>query len=327
MTEFHQLIQKWLDGSYTATDERAMRKLIERDSDAREALEGYLLHPQLQHTDGLQRLLDHMPKAKPQQPFYIAYGKYLSAAAAVALLISAWWYLQPDQNPQLQQPEIAAVEIPTPQPNSTIEAPQPNTHTTVAAAETAKTINPTPKPSAPASKPSAAPTAQIPDTQADVAVVASESAPAMSAPQGKEATEPLRDEIAVMESAPPAAPAAVKSKAAKQREESVKFDTDKKASTQPVTTFAQPEPEKGWSAFELYLRDALVYPKEAADRRLTGSVRLNFSIDEQGRPNQIRVTRSLCLTCDVEAIRVLTEGPKWQPTGQKNVSVEIRFPR
>ncbi len=325
MTEFDQLIQKWLDGSYTARDERAMRQLISRDPDAREALEGYLMHTGVEHTEQLQRLLDQMPKARSPQPFMFAYGKYLSAAAAVALLIAAWWLMRPAHSDNQQQVEVAAAENQIPQ-TAQEELPQPNpTHDATTAAPSKTLVTPT-EPTATTTMPAPAPVDQAQEATANLALADQESKQTMTATESDYAVAPVKDEVAVVDKAPPAAPAAVKSRVARQSEESVKFDTDKRIITESAK-HAQAEPEKGWDAFDIYLRQSLVYPKEAMEKGLKGSVRLVFSIDDAGNPEQIRVVRSLCLSCDVEAIRVLSEGPKWQPAGQKNVTVEIRFPR
>jgi outer membrane biosynthesis protein TonB len=325
MTEFDQLIQKWLDGRFTARDERAMRVLIDNDSDAREALEGFLSHAQLKHSDRL--LLSQMPQEQPEQPFYLAYGKYLIAAASIALLVSAWWLFQPNQ---VQQTELATTQ---PAPNTEISVenesaiaraePETNKEVEIAANQTATKKNQMQQRGS---------TAQLDKSSERVEVAAnsaSEAASQTNADAKPTSTHEVKD-FAVIETAPTQAPSSVRSKAsapapsAPKPTSSPKFETDKKVIVEESQVL---EPEKGWAAFESYLHTSLEFPKDALSRGISGSVRLAFSIDDAGKPYQVRVVRSLSLSCDVEAIRLLTDGPKWKPAGYKNASVEIKFPR
>ena len=52
---------------------------------------------------------------------------------------------------------------------------------------------------------------------------------------------------------------------------------------------------------------------------------LSFDVDDNGIPRNIRVEKSLCASCDEEAIRLLKEGPKWEKKKNKKGKVKIRF--
>lgn len=57
-----------------------------------------------------------------------------------------------------------------------------------------------------------------------------------------------------------------------------------------------------------------------------GEVELSFEINKLGEPVNIRVEKSLCETCDKEAIRLVREGPKWKRKAKKGrTSVTIAF--
>lgn len=57
-----------------------------------------------------------------------------------------------------------------------------------------------------------------------------------------------------------------------------------------------------------------------------GSVLLQFEFDKDGRPKKIEVVKSLCTACDLEAKRVISEGPTWQVTDKKEVvTVSVPF--
>jgi len=85
-------------------------------------------------------------------------------------------------------------------------------------------------------------------------------------------------------------------------------------------------PIDGNSAFKKYIKSNLVFPSEAKDANIKGKVVLLFNVDADGTPVDIEVSKSLGYGCDVEAIRLLREGPKWKQgdLGEKN-SVVVRF--
>lgn len=86
---------------------------------------------------------------------------------------------------------------------------------------------------------------------------------------------------------------------------------------------AAAEPEGGWQAFEKYVVENRK-PVEAAKQKMdaTRNVTLQFDIDKEGRPTNIIVTKSLCVKCDEEAVRLLKEGPKWKgTTGSVDISL------
>ncbi len=94
-------------------------------------------------------------------------------------------------------------------------------------------------------------------------------------------------------------------------------------------TRAKPRP--GRKAFNQYIRENLRYPTEARQQKQEGRVEVGFTVTEQGELTNFKILKSLNPACDAEAIRVIKEGPAWQPTvmqGQpqpENVQVSVRF--
>ncbi|MGZ8554068.1 MAG: carboxypeptidase-like regulatory domain-containing protein, partial [Chitinophagaceae bacterium] len=74
----------------------------------------------------------------------------------------------------------------------------------------------------------------------------------------------------------------------------------------------EPEPADGWSNYDIYLANNLKVPGvfKAKPPGTTGEVELSFDIDKNGEPINITVKKSLCESCDKEAIRLVKEGPK-----------------
>lgn len=74
----------------------------------------------------------------------------------------------------------------------------------------------------------------------------------------------------------------------------------------------EPEPEVGWSNYDIYIANNIRLPDNLQERP-KNSVELSFDIDNNGQPINIRVSQSSsCASCDQEAIRLLREGPKWK---------------
>jgi TonB family protein len=72
------------------------------------------------------------------------------------------------------------------------------------------------------------------------------------------------------------------------------------------------QPLEGWGTYNDYLTNNLQLPDEALHNHIHGEVDLNFQVDETGKPTNVSVTKSLCNSCDAEAVRLLLQGPGWQ---------------
>lgn len=83
-----------------------------------------------------------------------------------------------------------------------------------------------------------------------------------------------------------------------------------RAVSKPATR-ALAMPVLGERSYNKYLRQNLKYPEAAADARVHGKVVVEFDIDAQGRPVNLRIVRSLGYGCDEEAMRLIREGPAW----------------
>lgn len=91
----------------------------------------------------------------------------------------------------------------------------------------------------------------------------------------------------------------------------------------------EPEPADGWEKYDSYLANNLNTPDEFRQQKTnTGnSVEVSFEVDKTGEPVNIRIEKSLCSSCDKEAIRLIKDGPKWKRnTGKKGrTTVTIQF--
>ena len=90
----------------------------------------------------------------------------------------------------------------------------------------------------------------------------------------------------------------------------------------------EPEPADGWSNFDIYLANNLKIPESFKDKQTatSGEVQLSFDVTKEGEPINIKVKKSLCETCDKEAIRLIKEGPKWKRKTKKGkATVTVSF--
>ena len=82
----------------------------------------------------------------------------------------------------------------------------------------------------------------------------------------------------------------------------------------PATPAFNPAPVGGTPALRSYLhREAAAFEPEEGQRRLNGAVRLRFMVGADGKISNLKVTRSLRPDYDDEALRMVCEGPNWQP--------------
>ena len=79
---------------------------------------------------------------------------------------------------------------------------------------------------------------------------------------------------------------------------------------------------KAWAKF---LNKNFKYPKRAQRMGIEGKVFLSFIVDKDGTISDIQVARGIGGGCDEEAIRVLSNSPKWNPGLQRGRAVKSRM--
>jgi TonB family protein len=99
---------------------------------------------------------------------------------------------------------------------------------------------------------------------------------------------------------------------------------------EPVVKLA--EPVGGRRAYNKYLDAHVQYPEEAKAQNVRGKVTLQFTVHTDGSLDEFNILKGLGYGCDEEVIRLVKEGPKWNPTTEDNVPVEsevrvrVKFP-
>ncbi|MCX6272027.1 MAG: TonB family protein [Bacteroidetes bacterium] len=62
-----------------------------------------------------------------------------------------------------------------------------------------------------------------------------------------------------------------------------------------------------------YLRDNIKYPASAIQKKISGTVHVNFVITASGRVDKVKITKSVDPELDYEAIRIVKAMPLWSP--------------
>jgi protein TonB len=85
----------------------------------------------------------------------------------------------------------------------------------------------------------------------------------------------------------------------------------------------------GQKALDAYLNDNLVYPQEAEELGLEGTVFVDFIVLADGSVNEVEVLNDPSDDIDQrfkdEAVRVVSSMPDWAPGQQRGKAVDVKF--
>ena len=86
-----------------------------------------------------------------------------------------------------------------------------------------------------------------------------------------------------------------------------------------------PNPPGGMSGWNKYLSNNLKYPTQARRMGVEGTVIVVFVINTDGSIQDVEVLRGIGGGCDEEAVKVVTNAPKWEPGKQRGKPVRTRM--
>ncbi len=86
-----------------------------------------------------------------------------------------------------------------------------------------------------------------------------------------------------------------------------------------------PEFPGGEGARLKFLHDNIVYPKDAREIGIGGTVYLSFVVDENGHIININILRGIGGGCENEAVRVTAMMPTWKPGRMSGIPVKVQF--
>ena len=86
-----------------------------------------------------------------------------------------------------------------------------------------------------------------------------------------------------------------------------------------------PEYPGGLEAMKKFISGSLKYPKEAEEKKITGTVIVGFVVDKDGSVKDAHIVKGLDKSCDAEAVRIVKLMPKWKPGTQNGKPVIVPF--
>ncbi|EKB49612.1 energy transducer TonB [Cecembia lonarensis] len=86
-----------------------------------------------------------------------------------------------------------------------------------------------------------------------------------------------------------------------------------------------PEFPGGMEAWNEYLRKNLKYPTQARRMGIEGTVYVVFVVNTDGSIQDVEILRGIGGGCDEEALRVVSNAPKWTPGKQRGRPVRVRM--
>ena len=97
--------------------------------------------------------------------------------------------------------------------------------------------------------------------------------------------------------------------------------------TSDIFTVVEEMPEfpGGYAALLKYLRDNILYPIQAKEAGITGTVYVSFIVGKDGSINSVEVLRSVPGGCSDEAVRVIRGMPRWSPGKQLGKPVMVKY--
>jgi protein TonB len=77
--------------------------------------------------------------------------------------------------------------------------------------------------------------------------------------------------------------------------------------------------------FREWINKRTTYPQEAIDANIRGKVYLTFIVEKDGSVSSVTVLKGVHPLLDNEAVKVISESPKWTPGLQRGQPVRVRF--
>ena len=79
------------------------------------------------------------------------------------------------------------------------------------------------------------------------------------------------------------------------------------------------------NAFSLWVNENLKYPEAAKEAQVQGRVTLQFTVDKEGNVKDVKVVKGVDPALDNEAVRVISQSPKWNPGMQNGEPVNVTY--
>ena len=81
----------------------------------------------------------------------------------------------------------------------------------------------------------------------------------------------------------------------------------------------------GLDKFRDWVQKRANYPQEAYNKKITGRVFLTFIVEKDGSVSNVTVVKGVNPLLDNEAVKAISESPKWTPGFQRGEPVRVRY--
>jgi periplasmic protein TonB len=77
--------------------------------------------------------------------------------------------------------------------------------------------------------------------------------------------------------------------------------------------------------FRQWVMRRAIYPEEAIDNNIKGTVVVTFIVEKDGSVSNVKVVKGVHPLLDEEAIKVISSSPRWSPGLQRGQAVRVRY--
>jgi protein TonB len=81
----------------------------------------------------------------------------------------------------------------------------------------------------------------------------------------------------------------------------------------------------GLDKFRIWVQNHATYPLAAVELKIRGTVFLTFIVEKDGSVSNVTVVKGVNPLLDNEAVRAISESPKWTPGLQRGEAVRVRY--
>jgi TonB family protein len=103
----------------------------------------------------------------------------------------------------------------------------------------------------------------------------------------------------------------------------VGYGAEKKSDDAPET-LELANPYGGRRAYKQYLEKSIQYPEQALAENIEGKVTIQFTVESSGQLSDFKVLKGIGHGCEEEVIRLVKQGPRWNPTRRNTESLRDR---
>ncbi|MCC6279487.1 MAG: energy transducer TonB [Saprospiraceae bacterium] len=325
---FLDLLQKWQDGDFTRGDEQELQALARGDDFRREALDGFLMHPEDDHDSRLKALRARLQPEKAVRR--VIFPQMWAVAAALLLLVAALWFFRnpvPDTLDTIAQSEKPAVEN---RPLSDAELPAPLQPAPEGSAKSGATISASRTQQPLASGPAVARPDELSDAtyeQKDVAAAPEAVVQPATSTAGEEEASKTDAEIAMNDVTVQKQKEEVEADDMKVAPKKAAADkTTRNLPGQQAPANSMQDVDFAMVALQDYLRRNARLPEAARQNNVSGFVQVSFRLNKRQKAVDFEVIRSLGYGCDEAAISLL-KAYDWRDFSKDSMTVEVPFVR